>query len=141
MEFKEPALLTDEEIADVLKKADDLSKWAADIYTYAQQEAITHGKSWPGYKLVEGRSNRKYTSEVDAEDAAKQAGYTDIYKHSLIGITDMEKLMGKKDFARVLGKFVYKPQGKITLVPESDKRKAITKDTAEAEFTEVKNNG
>lgn len=141
MEFKEPALLTDEEIADVLKKAGDISMWAADIYTYAQQEAITHGKSWPGYKLVEGRSNRKYTSEVDVEDAAKQAGYTDIYKHSLIGITDMEKLMGKKDFARVLGKFVYKPQGKITLVPESDKRKAITKDTAEAEFTEVKNNG
>jgi len=140
MEFKGPALLADAEIAEVITKADLLSKWAADIYAYAQDQAIVHGKTWPGYKLVEGRSNRKYTSEAEVEGAAKQAGYTEIYKYSLKGITDMEKLMGKKEFARVLGRYVYKPQGKITLVPESDKRKSITKDTAKAEFTEGKNN-
>ena len=50
----------------------------------------------------------------------------------------MERLMGKAQFAEVLGKYVYKPAGKITLVPESDKRKAITRDAAEADFTEVK---
>ena len=138
MEFRQPALLSDDEIAEVLTKADALSKWADDIYAYAQDQAIVHGKVWPGYKLVEGRSNRKYTSEEDVEAAAKAAGYTDIYKQSLIGITDMERLMGKAQFAEVLGKYVYKPAGKITLVPESDKRKAITRDTAEADFTEVK---
>ena len=140
MEFKEPALLTDDEIAEVLAKSDELSKWAADVYAYAQDQAIVHGKEWPGYKLVEGRANRKYTSEEEVEAAAKAAGYTDIYKQSLIGITEMERLMGKKQFSDILGKLVYKPQGKITLVPDSDKRKPITKETAEAEFTEVNEN-
>ena len=106
MEFRQPALLSDDEIAEVLTKADALSKWADDIYAYAQDQAIVHGKAWPGYKLVEGRSNRKYTSEEDVEAAAKAAGYTDIYKQSLIGITDMERLMGKSQFAEVLGKYV-----------------------------------
>lgn len=126
MEFSQPALMTDDEIAEVLTKADELSKWAADVYAYAQDQAIVHGKIWPGYKLVEGRSNRKYTNDADVEKAAQAAGYTDIYKKTLLGITDMERLMGKKEFSRILGSYVYKPQGKITLVPESDKREAIT---------------
>lgn len=134
MEFKEPALLTDEEIAEVLKQADELSKWAADVYAYAQDQAIVHHKQWKGFKLVMGKSNRKYTSEEEVAAAAKAAGYTDIYKHTLIGITDMERLMGKKEFARILGALVYKPAGKITLVPESDKREAIQTSTAEADF-------
>ena len=134
MEFKEPALLTDEEIAEVLKQADELSKWAADVYAYAQDQAIAHHKQWKGFKLVMGKSNRKYTSEEEVAAAAKAAGYTDIYKHTLIGITDMERLMGKKEFARILGALVYKPAGKITLVPESDKREAIQTLTAEADF-------
>lgn len=134
MEFKEPALLTDEEIAEVLKQADELSKWAADVYAYAQDQAIVHHKQWNGFKLVMGKSNRKYTSEEEVAAAAKAAGYTDIYKHTLLGITDMERLMGKKEFARILGALVYKPAGKITLVPESDKREAIQTLTAEADF-------
>ena len=111
-------------------------KWSADIYAYAQDQAIVHGKQWTGYKLVEGRSNRKYSSDAEVEQAAKAAGYTDIYKQSLIGVTEMERLMGKKEFARVLGQYVYKPQGKITLVPDSDTRKAITQSTAAADFQE-----
>ncbi|OYO42971.1 nuclease, partial [Lachnotalea glycerini] len=87
-------------------------------------------------KLVEGRSNRKYSSEEEAAEAAKAAGYTDIYKQVLIGITEMEKLMGKKKFAQILGKFVYKPQGKITLAPESDKRQPVETAAAEADFKE-----
>lgn len=136
LEFTAPALLNDEEVAHVLAKADELSRWAQDIYAFAQDEAIIHGKQWPGYKLVEGRSNRKYTSEEDVAQAATQAGYTEIYKHSLLGITDMERLMGKANFNTILGSLVYKPQGKITLVPETDKREAINKNTATAEFTE-----
>ncbi|MEH2952664.1 DUF2800 domain-containing protein [Candidatus Merdisoma sp. JLR.KK011] len=135
MEFKVPALLTDDEVAEVLKAADELARWSADVYAYAQDEAVSKGKKWAGFKLVEGRSCRKYTDEEEAAEAAVAAGYEDIYKRSLIGITEMEKLMGKKRFAEVLGKLVYKPQGKITLVPESDKRQEVLA-TAEADFKE-----
>ena len=136
MEFKAPALLTDDEVAEVLKVADELARWSADVYAYAQDEAVSRGKKWAGFKLVEGRSCRKYTDEEEAAEAAVAAGYADIYKRSLIGITEMEKLMGKRKFAEVLGKLVYKPQGKITLVPESDKRQEVLAATAEADFKE-----
>jgi len=136
MEFAEPALLSDEEIAEVLLKADALKKWAEEIYAYAQNEAVVNHRQWPGFKLVLGRSNRKYTDEGEVAEAAKKAGYTDIFKTSLIGITEMEKLMGKKVFNEILGKLVYKPDGKVTLVPESDKREAVKTATAEADFME-----
>lgn len=136
MEFKAPALLTDDEIAEVLRTADELAKWASDVYAYAQDQAIIHHKVWKGFKLVMGKSNRKYTSEEEVAAAASAAGYTDIYKKSLIGITEMERLMGKKEFARILGALIYKPEGKVTLVPESDKREAIQSSTAEADFKE-----
>ncbi len=136
MEFAEPALLSDEEIAEVLLKADALKKWAEEIYAYAQNEAVVNHRQWPGFKLVLGRSNRKYTDEDEVAEAAKKAGYTDIYKTSLIGITEMEKLMGKKVFQEILGALVYKPDGKVTLVPESDKREAVKTATAEADFME-----
>lgn len=136
MEFAEPDLMSDEEIAEVLSKADALKKWAEEIYAYAQNEAVVNHKEWPGFKLVLGRSNRKYTDETDVAEAAKKAGYTDIYKQSLIGITEMERLMGKKKFNEILGSFVYKPEGKVTLVPDSDKREAVKTATAEADFKE-----
>lgn len=135
-EFAEPVLMSDEEIAEVLSKADALKKWAEEIYAYAQNEAVVNHKEWPGFKLVLGRSNRKYTDETDVAEAAKKAGYTDIYKQSLIGITEMERLMGKKKFNEILGSFVYKPEGKVTLVPDSDKREAVKTATAEADFKE-----
>lgn len=137
MEFKEPALLTEEEITNVLSISDELSKWASDVYAYAQDQAIVQGKEWPGFKLVEGRSNRKYSNDEEVAEAAIAAGYKDIYKSSLVTITEMEKLMGKKQFNEILGCLVYKPKGKITLVPESDKREAVDNITAVAEFKEV----
>jgi hypothetical protein len=80
---------------------------------------------------------RKYSSEEEVIAAAQASGYTDIFKKTLIGIGDMERLMGKEEFQRVLGSLVYKPQGKLTLVPDSDKRNAINTTTASAEFQEV----
>lgn len=136
MEFKDPSLLSDDEMAEVLIVADDLKKWAEEVYTFAQNEAIVHNKEWPGFKLVEGRANRKYTSEEDVVEAAKVAGYEDIFKQSLIGITEMEKLMGKKQFNEILGNLVYKPQGKVILVPMSDKRQPINLATANDDFAE-----
>ena len=134
-EFAKPPLLTDEEIEDILSRLDDLTKWANEIAAYAQDAAINHGKQWNGYKLVEGRSNRKYTDESAVIAAATAAGYRDIFKKSLIPITEMEKLMGKKTFTEVLGGLVIKPQGKPTLVPASDKRPAIHTG-AKHDFTE-----
>lgn len=138
MEFRPPALLTEDEIAWVLSTADELAKWSADIYAYAASQAITHGKQWNGFKLVEGRSNRKYSSEEDVARAAGAAGYKDIYKQSLIGITEMERLMGKKRFNELLGDLIYKPAGKITLVPESDRRPPVEHATPETDFSKNK---
>ena len=134
-EFAKPPLLTDEEIEDILSRLDDLTKWANEIAAYAQDAAINHGKQWNGYKLVEGRSIRKYSDESAVVAAATAAGYRDIYKKSIIPITEMEKLMGKKTFAEILGGLVIKPQGKPTLVPASDKRPAIHTG-AKHDFTE-----
>ncbi|NME94433.1 DUF2800 domain-containing protein [Clostridium cochlearium] len=124
-EFADPALLSDEEIAEIIGIAGELSKWADDIYTYATALAINEGKQWSGFKLVEGRTRRKYTDEKAVAETAKAAGYIDIFKQSLITITEMEKLMGKKKFKEVLGSLVKTPKGKLTLVPDSDKRKAV----------------
>ena len=135
-EFALPPLLTDAEIEDILSRLDDLTKWANEICAYALDAALNHGKEWHGFKLVEGRSNRKYTDEAAVVKAAQAAGYHDIYKKSLIPITEMERLMGKKTFTEVLGGLIAKPQGKPTLVPASDKRPALTTTDAKQDFND-----
>lgn len=136
MEFQPPALLSDEEVAEVMEKADEISKWASDVMAYAQAEAIENGKHWNGYKLVEGRSVRKFSDEAKVEAASKEAGYTDIYNKSLITLTAFEKLMGKDTFNELLGQYVTKPTGKLTLVPVSDKRPEVSVNTVKDEFME-----
>ena len=121
-DFKQPDLLSDEEIADILPVAESLNSWVQDLMAYATQEAVD-GKHWPGYKLVAGRTVRKYTSEAEVIKAATEAGYTDIYKTTLLGVGDLEKRLGRKKFSEVLGRYVVKPQGAPTLVPETDPRK------------------
>jgi len=135
-EFKLPPLLTDDEIADVLSKLPDIKKWAEEIQQYALAQALG-GKEWAGFKLVEGRSNRKYVDERAVAKAAENAGYHDIYTKSLISITEMEKLMGKKDFNAILGGLIVKPSGKPTLVPDADKRPAIIASNAKNDFNEI----
>ena len=136
-EFALPPLLSDEEIADILSSIGDLTSWANEIIAYATDEAVNHGKKWPGFKVVEGRSNRKYKDEEAVAEAAKNAGYRDIYKQSLITITEMEKLMGKSKFNEILGELVMKPPGKPTLVPVSDKRPEMNTSSAKIDFMEV----
>ena len=74
MEFKEPDLMSDEEIAEVLSKADALKKWAEEVYTYAQNEALVNHNAWPEYKLDLGRTNRTYTHQHDVAQAAQKPG-------------------------------------------------------------------
>ena len=121
-DFKQPDLLTDAEILDILPVAESLNSWVQDLISYATQQAVG-GKAWPGYKLVAGRSARRYTSEAEVIRAATEAGFTDIYKTTLLSVGDLEKRMGRKRFSEVLGKYVIKPVGAPQLVPESDPRK------------------
>lgn len=136
-EFKLPPLLTDAEIEDILSILPDLAKWANEVMAYATDAAINHGKLWSGYKVVESRSNRKYKDEDAVANVAKANGYKDIFRQSLITITEMQKLMGKKQFEEILGDLIYKPQGKPTLVPITDKRTAINISNANNEFDEI----
>lgn len=136
-EFKLPPLLTDAEIEDVLAKLPDIKKWAEEIQEYALQAALA-GKQWRGFKLVEGRSVRKYADEDAVIKAAQSAGYTDIFKKTLLTITEMERLMGKQEFAKILGGLVVKPAGKPTLVADTDKREAISVSDPKNEFNEIK---
>lgn len=133
-EFKLPPLLTDSEIEKILSVIPDLTKWANEIMAYATESAVNHGKQWNGFKVVEGRSVRKYKDENEVAKAAKEAGYKDIYRQSLITLTELQKLMGKATFEKVLGDLIYKPPGKPTLVPNSDKREAMNISDAKNEF-------
>ena len=133
-EFKLPPLLTDEEIEEILSVIPDLTKWANEIMAYATESEVNHGKEWNGFKVVEGRSVRKYKDESAVAEAAKEAGYKDIYRQSLITLTEMQKLMGKATFEKVLGDLIIKPPGKPTLVPNSDKREAMKISDAKNEF-------
>lgn len=123
-EFRQPPLLADEEVEEILSKLDGLTSWANDIRDYALRAAIS-GKKWTGFKLVEGRSNRRYTDENAVIAAVQNAGF-DPYEHKLLGVTAMTSLLGRKQFNEILGGYVTKPQGKPTLAPESDKRPEMT---------------
>lgn len=113
--------------------------WASDIKDYALQAALG-GKQWDGWKLVEGRSNRKYTDERAVAETVGAAGY-DPFEHKVMGITAMEKTLGKAKFAELLGDFIEKPQGKPVLVPATDKRQPINVTSAQDDFKEENYNG
>ena len=131
-DFKLPPLLEDSEIEVILSRADQLVSWVNDIKEYALQQAIS-GKDWTGFKLVEGRSNRRYTDETAVTQAVTNAGF-DPYERKLLGITAMQKLLGKSRFDELLSAYIEKPQGKPTLVPESDKRPVMN--NAKTDFME-----
>lgn len=133
-DFKRPPLLEDDEIESILCKVDALISWASDIKEHCLQTALG-GKLWQGWKLVEGRSNRRYVNEDAVAKTVSSAGY-DPYEHRVMGITAMEKTLGKVKFSELLGALVEKPQGKPTLVPEGDKRPAIH--TAADDFADCK---
>lgn len=131
-DFKLPPLLEDTEIETILSRVDELVAWVSDIKEYALQQAIS-GKKWNDWKLVEGRANRKYSNEEAVIQAVTNAGFNP-YEKKLLGITAMQKLLGKTRFDELLAGYIEKPQGKPTLVPESDKRPAMN--NAKSDFME-----
>jgi hypothetical protein len=132
-----PDLMTEEQIVLVLTKADAAITWLKDVQDYAQKQVIENGKTYPGFKLVEGRSNRKYSNPDAAAAALVAAGIPEalIYERSLLGITAMTSALGKKKFAEVLDAHVVKPQGKPTLVPVSDKREEFKPTSVISDFS------
>lgn len=125
-DFAVSPILTDEEIPTILPLLDKLTAWAKDVQEYAFQRALD-GYKFDGYKLVEGRSNRKYSDEAVVTSVLLNSGLQieDIFTKKLKGISDLEKTLGKARFTELLGEYVVKPQGKPTLVPETDKREEI----------------
>ena len=137
--FKSPALLSKTDIEKMLPTLNRIESWIEAIFAYVSSEAINHGVSWDGYKVVEGRSKRQFLDTKSVVAAAEKAGYTILpepvsCETELISLTAFEKLMGKKKFQEILGEYVVKPPGKLALVPDSDLREAVDLQTAEDEF-------
>lgn len=130
-DFAMPDTLEDHEVEAILMKVDQLTSWADDVKEYALNQAL-QGKEYENFKVVEGRSVRKYTDEDAVAFAVKDAGF-DPFEKKLLGITAMTSLLGKKKFEDLLGGMIMKPPGKPTLVPKSDKRPAL-KNTAQEDF-------
>lgn len=137
---REPHLLSVPEVSDILGKADQLVAWASDVKSWALEQAEKHRVIYPGWKLVEGRSNRVYTEKAQVESRLLGAGYRTEMIHKepeLLGITEMEKLLGKKQVAELLEGLVIKPAGKPTLAPISDRRPAMNSlEAARADFAD-----
>lgn len=144
-EFADPPLLSPDEVAEVMNRLPALLAWADKVKEYALDAALNHREQFPGYKVVEGRSNRKYADQDSIAAVLRKAGYkvADIYKpHELLGLTAMEKLVGKKRFTELAGDYIIKPEGAPTLVPEADKRPPInTAAKAAEDFKEDIENG
>lgn len=124
--FKPADLLTNDEIGDVLSRGEALNAWHKDVEDYVFKQSLA-GEHFEGWKLVEGKSNRKIMDEIEAVKKLKEAGIDEalLYKREMYGITQLEKNVGKKKLAETLGNLIQKPPGKPTLVPESDKREPI----------------
>ncbi|MGE4215144.1 MAG: DUF2800 domain-containing protein [Anaerotignaceae bacterium] len=120
---KQPDTLTNEEVGQALTLAADIKKWYSLLESFTQK-TILSGETIPGWKVVEGRSNRAFDNIDQAFKVLINSGIDEavLYKRQPITLTECEKIMGKKDFEGILKEHITKPQGKPTVVPESDTR-------------------
>lgn len=135
-DFKAPELLTDEEIGKVLELSKDLKSWVSDVEEYALSKCLAGGDI-PGFKAVEGRSTRAFADQDKAFEILMANGVEEalLYERKPLTLAKVEKMVGKKEFAEMVGDYIIKPPGKPTLAPASDKRQAVTlKSTAEEDF-------
>lgn len=133
-----PAQLSSAQIAEILPRLGSIQKWAKDLHAFALRQAGA-GEKFPGFKVVEGRSNRYFPDKEAAAAKLTEYGYTDIWEPaSLQGITKLEKMTGKKVLAQIMGDLIQKPRGKPVLVAESDPRKPISlRDYAKEDFADL----
>jgi hypothetical protein len=139
-EYAPSNLLTPEEVTKVLQRADAIKSWLKGVEEFALATALDGSREWPGFKLVEGRSNRKITDHTKAVEALSGVGFSEavLYKpKEMVSITELEKVVGKKQLTEVLGSLIVKPEGAPTLVPQSDKRAPLApKATAADDFAD-----
>ena len=133
-EFADAPTLDESEIADILSRIDTLVDWADGIKKHALKQALG-GVRYPGFKLVAGKSNRRFRDEAAVAKIVTEAGY-DPYDKKLVGIGEMTKRLGKQRFEELLSGLVIKPEGKPVLVPEQDGRPEYI--NAQNEFMEEK---
>ena len=137
-------ILSNEEMGEILNRARDIVKWVKDIENYCQQ-AILRGEYVPGWKVVEGRSVRAFSDTEKAMEVLKEKGVAEelMYERKMLTLTQLEGVVGKKDFNEYVGDFIIKPKGKPTLVPESDKRAPYVNDVINAsdDFINLDNDG
>lgn len=133
----DPATLNKKELGLILQQLSQVKSWMDTLTSYATDQILS-GEQIPGWKLVEGRGIRKYVDEDKVAAKLKSEGYAEatIYEKVLLGITKMEKAIGKKLFADLLGDLVVKPAGAPTLAPETDKRKEYN--SAAIDFANIK---
>lgn len=136
--FQEPATLSPDEVSDLLGKFEDFKLWAESVKDYALDRALNGGVEWPNYKLVHGKASRKYVSEDEVKARLKEKGFnsTDYLETSLLPVTRLEKKIGAGDFNTYLSDLIHKPLGAVSLVPVTDKRPAIDKNTEAAKAFE-----
>ena len=137
-EERQPNELSPAEIAELLKVVEEIKRWATKVAEYALDQALTKGVKYPGFKLVSGISRRKITKEKEAAEALAEAGFYPAETMKLKGIGDLEDLVGAKRLNELIGKYIVKPEGKPTLVPESDKRPEYNEGSRV--FKEIKEN-
>ncbi len=137
-EMRAGALLSDTEVGEALKMAQDLAKWAEDLKEYALTESLK-GKIIPGWKAVEGRSVRAFKDTDLAIKTIVDSGIDEalLYERKQLTLAQIEKLLGAKQFKELVGELVEKAPGKPTLVLETDKReKIVNRITAEEDFND-----
>lgn len=134
LEFADPRTLSDDEIISAYEKGGLLVDWMSALNKHVLAEALA-GKDWAGYKLVEGRANRKWSNEADAIEKLKAKGFKadQLINTKIKGLGDIEKLVSKKVFDKM--GLTIKPQGAPTLVPETDKRPGLGIAQAKKDFS------
>ena len=132
-------ILSNEEIADILNKTEGLNDWIKSVSEYALDE-ILKGNSVPGYKAVEGKSNRKIIDIDKAFEILEANGIDEalLYERKPLTLTQLEKTIGKKQVAESIGDYIEKPKGAPTLAKETDKRQAYEiKTSAKEDFANL----
>ena len=137
---KKPPLISNDEMGEYLKKGEDVAKWLSDLQDCALAECLA-GKAVPGWKAVEGRGSREWIDLDTAFSGLAAAGVEEelLWERKPLSVAQAEKVIGKKEFEAMAGKYVKKRPGKPALVRESDNRPAITNKITAAEAFKEEN--
>lgn len=138
-DFAEPMQLSDDEVLEIYDMSKILSDWLKSVNTYVMSTAVD-GKKWKGYKIVEGRSSRRWNNEEKVREVLKKNNFKeeDFTTNKLAGIVAIEKLVTKEKMEPLLGEYISKPPGAPTVVKDTDKRPAFGTEQAIEEFGDFK---